>query len=288
MTPLHLAASALAAGVPPSVWVSGVLAPRVAWRTRHQAMGSRPDEPQYPAPGAIIDYFIAEKAALTGRPAVLIEILDAGGQVVRSFVPDPGTTVGGAMAAATARRRGDAPVRLSTSPGLHRIVWDLRHQGPADARGAGRGPLVVPGKYMVRFTAGDTIETKAFEVRLDPRVAADGVTQADLEEQFRLLVRIQETAARARDLAARATAALDRLSAAGDTRGVEAIRSILSQLVTAGGPYPQPMLIDQLSGLARMADSADMRVGRSTLEYLEELAARLAALEADLPRAPGN
>jgi hypothetical protein len=144
------------------------------------------------------------------------------------------------------------------------------------------GPLAVPGKYTVRFTAGETVETKAFEVRLDPRIVADGVTQADLEEQFRLLVRIQETAARARELAARATAALDHLPATTDTRGAEALRSILSRLVTAGGPYPQPMLIDQLSGLARMADSADMRVGRSAFEYLEELTSNLASLEAAL------
>lgn len=284
VTPLHLAASALAAGAPPEVWVSGVLAPRVAWRTRHQAMGTRPDEPQYPAPGALIDYFVAPatKAAANLR----LEILGADGRVIRTFVADPGTTVGGAMAAASSRRRGQAPVRLSTSPGLHRITWDLRHEATA---GAGApGPLAVPGKYVARFTAGDTVETKAFEVRLDPRVAADGVTQADLEEQFGLLVRIGESTARARAVTARAGEALERLSAAGDASAAGAVRAILAQLVTAGGPYPQPMLIDQLSGLQRMADGADMKVGRSAFEFLEELNGRLATLEADLARGPGR
>ena len=283
VTPLHLAASALAAGAPPAVWVSGVLAPRLAWRTRHQAMGTRPDEPQYPAPGASIDYYLAPAAK---EANLRLEILGADGQVIRTFVPNPGTTVGGAMAAASARRRGQAPVRLSTSPGLHRISWDLRHE---PAAGAGTpGPLALPGKYTVRFTVGETVETKALEVRLDPRVVADGVTQADLEEQFRLLVRIGESRARARALAARAGELLERSSAAGNERAAGAARAVLAQLVTAGGPYPQPMLIDQLSGVQRMADSADTKVGRSAFEFLEELNDRLSALESDLSRDGGR
>ena len=292
VTPLHLAASALAAGAPPSLWVSGVLAPRVAWRTRHQPMGSRSDEPQYPPPGAIIDYYIAGTATLKGRPAetVRLEILDAGGRPIRAFSSDgPPSDTGQAPDEGMSRRRGPVAVRLSTTPGLHRIVWDLRHQGAggAGSRGTAVGPLAVPGKYQVRFTAGETVETKAFEVRLDPRVAADGVTQADLEEQFNLLVGIQETAGQARQTAARAASALDRLPPS-DTPRAEALRSILSELVTEDGPYPQPMLIDQLSGLARMAGSADMKVGRSAFEYLEELRGRLSALQADLARAVGR
>ncbi|MBP7570559.1 MAG: hypothetical protein KBA95_10920 [Acidobacteria bacterium] len=287
VTPLHLAASALTAGVAPSRWVSGVLAPRTAWRTRHQAMGSRLDEPQYPPPGAIIDYYLAEGLAV-GDASIRLEILDAGGRTIRTFTPGPPAASAQAPGLAqAARRRGAAAVRLSTAPGLHRIVWDLRHGAEAgDARG-GVGPLAVPGKYTVRFTAGEMVETKAFELRLDPRVVADGVTQADLEEQLALLVRIQEVSARARQAAARAHDGLERVPA-GNPAGAAVLREILTQLVTAGGPYPQPMLLDQLAGLGRMAGSADMKVGRSAFEYLEELNARLAVLEADLAGALGK
>ena len=55
--------------------------------------------------------------------------------------------------------------------------------------------MALPGKYIVRLKAGDLVESKSLELRLDPRVVADGVTQADLEEQLALLLRIQETMA---------------------------------------------------------------------------------------------
>ncbi|HOC19574.1 MAG TPA: hypothetical protein PKK95_15000, partial [Vicinamibacterales bacterium] len=245
------------------------------------------DEPQYPPPGAIIDYYLAEGLAV-GDASIRLEILDAGGRTIRTFTPGPPAASAQAPGLAqAARRRGAAAVRLSTAPGLHRIVWDLRHGAEAgDARG-GVGPLAVPGKYTVRFTAGEMVETKAFELRLDPRVVADGVTQADLEEQLALLVRIQEVSARARQAAARAHDGLERVPA-GNPAGAAVLREILTQLVTAGGPYPQPMLLDQLAGLGRMAGSADMKVGRSAFEYLEELNARLAVLEADLAGALGK
>jgi hypothetical protein len=63
-----------------------------------------------------------------------------------------------------------------------------------------------------------------------------------------------------------------------------ALRAIHSQLVTAGGAYPQPMLIDQLGALSRMAGSADMKVGRSAIEYLAELKTRLKELESEVVR----
>ena len=62
--------------------------------------------------------------------------------------------------------------------GLNRVVWDLRHQGPHartmgaaaadDGGGFGfpaRGPLVLPGKYTVRLTAGG--KTLAFSILVD-------------------------------------------------------------------------------------------------------------------------
>ncbi|HSK08226.1 MAG TPA: hypothetical protein VK911_01520, partial [Vicinamibacterales bacterium] len=280
VTPLHLAAAALAAGAPPAQWVSGVLAPPVAWRTRHQAMGIRPDEPQYPPPGAIIDYFLAASPA----GEVRLDILDAGGRTVRSF-SSAGAEGSAAPRPQVGRRGGAAPVSLSKAPGLHRIVWDLRHAaGPADSPRGGNGPLAVPGKYQVRLTLGGTVETKPFEVRLDPRVVADGVTQADLQEQFDLLVDVQATIEEARATAVQVAQAIDRLPRQANGERVAALRAIQAQLVTAGGAYPQPMLIDQLGALSRMAGSADMKVGRSAFDYLTELKTRLKELQSEVVR----
>ena len=38
--------------------------------------------------------------------------------------------------------------------------------------------MVPPGKYSVRLTAGGQTITRTFELKSDPRVATDGVTDA--------------------------------------------------------------------------------------------------------------
>jgi hypothetical protein len=165
---------------------------------------------------------------------------------------------------------------------MHRFVWDLRYGTAPGGSERGGGPLVVPGTYQVRLKVGELVETKPLEVKIDPRVAADGVTIADLQEQLDLLRQVQAASSEAREAAATVARAIERLSAAGGNNAtVASLKSLQSKLVTADGPYPQPMLIDQLSSISRMAGSADQKVGRSTFEYLEELRKRLTAIQAE-------
>ncbi len=148
-------------------------------------------------------------------------------------------------------------------------------------RGGG-GPLALPGKYIVRLKAGSLIETKPLELRLDPRGVADGVTQADLEEQLDLLLALQQTMTDARTTAAQISRASDELSKqAGREAAVKRLRALHARLVTATGAYPQPMLIDQLASIARMAGSADQKVGRTAFEYFDELKGELAAIKGE-------
>ncbi len=287
VTPLRQVATALARGAAPSSFKSGLLDLREAWRMRYTPAGSRPDQPQYPAPGALIDYFLAAPAA----GEISIEILDAGGTLIRSYSSAGAARPAGGERAETTpdedmpRRGGGAAVRLSASAGLHRFAWDLR-LGTGDAmRGAG-GPMALPGKYVVRLKAGDLVETKPLEVRLDPRVVADGITQADLEEQLDLVLRVQRTIAEARAAAADIARAVETLTPrAGSDATAGRLKQLRARLVTAPGPYPQPMLIDQLSSIARMAGSADQKVGRSAFDYFEELKTELAAIKAEAERA---
>jgi photosystem II stability/assembly factor-like uncharacterized protein len=267
----------------PVQWKSGLANLRAAWRMRYNAMGTRPDEPQYPPPGACIDYFLASEAA----GPVTAEILDAKDQVVRTFSSDaPARAAAAAQSAGTSdeespRRGGAAPVSLSKAAGEHRFMWDLRIASAPGEGGRGGAPLVVPGMYQVRLRAGDLVESKPLEVKLDPRVAADGVTIADLQEQFDLLRRIQAVSADARETAARISRAARNLSSGGNSAAVASLDALRARLVTAGGAYPEPMLIDQLASIARMAGSADQKVGRSAFEYLAELEKELAAIKAE-------
>jgi hypothetical protein len=53
----------------------------------------------------------------------------------------------------------------------------------------------------VRLTAGDYKETQKFAVTIDPRLA--GVTQADLQEQFDLAIKIRDKTSEANDAVSR-------------------------------------------------------------------------------------
>src|SRR5207244_9581648 len=51
------------------------------------------------------------------------------------------------------------------------------------------GPVSAPGQYRVRLEVGGERHEAAFEIRKDPRVSA---TQADLDAQFALRMRIRD------------------------------------------------------------------------------------------------
>src|SRR2546430_17112523 len=85
------------------------------------------------------------------------------------------------------RRGGGLPSTLPVKLGMNRFVWDLRYPGgPAgggDGEGGGfggNGPLAAPGAFKARLTAGGVTRTESFTVKIDPRVAKDGVTVGDL------------------------------------------------------------------------------------------------------------
>ncbi len=79
---------------------------------------------------------------------------------------------------------------------MNRFVWDMR---TPDATGfpkiilwAGnlRGPVVPPGNYQVRLTAAGQTLTQSFSVRKNPLLAT--VSDADLQEQFKLAMQIRD------------------------------------------------------------------------------------------------
>jgi hypothetical protein len=77
---------------------------------------------------------------------------------------------------------------------MSRFVWDF-HYPDADIipdtsfRGTTRGPRAVPGTYQVKLTVSGQSQMRSFQVLSDPRVQS---TQADLQEQFDLLVKIRD------------------------------------------------------------------------------------------------
>jgi photosystem II stability/assembly factor-like uncharacterized protein len=249
-----------------------LFAPRAAYRLRYRAPPAGPDTPEYPPPGATLHYYLPDSA-----PGMTLEILAADGGIVRTF------SAGAGPAARAAPSRGAMPGvggaraaagRLRTDAGLHRFTWDLRHAGPWDERSArpgADGPLVVPGAYRVRLTVGGWTATVPLDVRLDPRVAARGVTVEDLVRQRDLALQVVEALSDARRL----LAAIESERAGATGGRAEALDRIRRRLENAPGPYPQEMLLSQIEYLYDIVTSADYPPGRDAFERYEELRTEL-------------
>jgi hypothetical protein len=183
------------------------------------------------------------------------------------------------------RRGGGLPSTLPTKTGMNRFVWDLRYSGGPAASGGdmesgggggGAGPMVAPGSFKARLTAGGVTKTESFTVKIDPRVAKDGITVADLAEQTKFGLKVRDALAEARQLSTRVRQAIEA------RRGDQAkLQSVLDRLVTKGGPYEDRMFIDQISNVASEIGSADQKVGASAYERFNQLMKEWAALKAE-------
>ena len=235
--------------------------------------------PEYRGAGAMIEYWVG-----TPEGRVTLEILDSSGTSIRSF----------SAAAARQAPAGERPAmqrmqaaragmsRLSSEPGAHRFVWDLR------AGGEGRGgPMAPPGDYVVRLTAGETGVETALELRMDPRVAAEGVTVADLRAQYQMELAVRETIAQAREVASAVSELGGDVEDAREGPGgssnselakiAEEVKALEATLVDAGGSYPRPMLLSQINYLLGMISRADQAPGRDAYDRHAELRAELDA-----------
>ena len=136
--------------------------------------------------------------------------------------------------------------------------------------------MVPPGSYKARLTADGVTKTEPITVRIDPRVARDGITAADLAEQTRFALKVRDALAEARALAQRVRGALD------DKTGDQAkAQEIHARLITKTGPYEDQMFIDQLSNIGREIGAADQKVPASAYERFNELMKEWASIKAD-------
>jgi photosystem II stability/assembly factor-like uncharacterized protein len=262
--------------------VAALIAPPTAYRLRYDLMNGAAD-PQFIEPGAIIDY--ALKADATG--SLRLEVLDSAGAVIRSFEGGPGQTPETTQGMRAPERRSAGTPRLSGKAGAHRFIWDLRHNGVPGMRGM-QGPMVAPGDYRVRLSMGAFSEERPLKVVSDPRLAKDGVTDAMIAEQTKLLLDIRQKVGDAQSVLqqlneARVKAQGDR-TAAGASK-VKAIDAVIAKIQTAGGSYPQPMLIDQFANVSRMLGQADQKPGRDAYERFNDLVRELEAVNAEASKA---
>ncbi len=258
---------------------TGLLEPRPAYRLRYDVL-TGPADPQFPPPGAAIDYVVGADA----KESLRLEIMDSAGKVLRVFEAGPPQGVETTQAMRSPQTRPTGPPALSTQAGAHRFIWDLRHEGVPGMRGS-RGPMVAPGEYRLKLSTGAFAEERPLKVLADPRLLKDNVTDAMIVEQTRLLLDIRDRISQARGLLQKLnearTKALPDKSPSGVAK-VKSLDSIIEKLQTGPGFYPQPMLIDQLSSIARMLGQADQKPGRDAYERFDDLVKELEAIRAEV------
>jgi len=175
--------------------------PATAYRIQAGAGGERHASKrtgQNPPSGAVIYYSL--KDAPKADTEAKIEILDASGKVIRKYSSAEFATLEEPPDPDDKKQEKE----LKPEAGLNRFVWDLRydeaHRVPGyylwEYGSGARGPVAVPGHYQVRLTVGAETQTAAFDLKLDPRV---NVSQADLEQQFNLLLQTRDELSRVYD-----------------------------------------------------------------------------------------
>jgi photosystem II stability/assembly factor-like uncharacterized protein len=245
------------------------------------------------APGVLgpqIEYFLP--SIPTGP--VTVEILDASGTLVNTYNSDSvaGRGRGGRGGRGAAQSESDDPdaapggsgrgrwgavPRVTKLEGMNRFVWDVRNQARL---------LVPPAGYQARLKVGDIVRTQSFNVLIDPNVAADGVTVADLREQFDHNQRMSQLVAEVNQLVTRVRDAQTRPGegASSDAGKAGAIDAIAAQLLTEPVRYGKPGLQAHITYLAGMTTGADQKIGRDAIERYAVLKKELERVRAETDR----
>ncbi len=237
--------------------------PRDGYRTR-----VRPD-----ILGPNIEYYLPS----TPTGPVTIDILDSSGAIVNAYSSAAPAPSGGAGRGGGFRGRGGfAPAsRVTANQGHNRFVWDVQHQSGVGAP---------PGQYQARLKVGSTTLTQPFTVLIDPRIAAEGVTVADLEEQFAFNLRMQAMVEEVNALVTRVQEAQARLESGAQVNEqlAQQLDELAPRLITPPVRYSKPGLQEHIRYLAGMTSRVDQKVGQDALDRYEVLRAQLDAMEAEV------
>jgi photosystem II stability/assembly factor-like uncharacterized protein len=246
---------------------------------------------------AVIDYYLPE-----GGERVRLEIVDARGQTVRSF-----------DSASSARPRNEpddpgdgstpaARAALTSKAGANRFTWDLQYPGPMSFPGLvlryaspNDGPVAPPGRYSVRLTANGVTQLQPLVIQRDPRLT--DITDADLQEQFKLAMELRDQTSRANEAVVKIRAwkdAMEKRVAADASIGQQAatakskLDEIEQDLYQVKNRSPRDTLNypiklnNQLAVLARLVDMGDFKPTDQDYVVARELKAKLDAILARL------
>ncbi len=289
VTPLRQLAANAAATKP------RLYAPQTAMRIRNNMNPPTPWPPdmatgENPPSGAMIDYFVDPKFS----GAITLEIVDGKGTLVSRFKStDPVPPLDPRYPDPTLWAR--APRTVSTAPGHHRFLWDMRYEEipgmstgpdasdavPHNTPSVPSSPYVLPGTYTVRMIAGAQTLTAPITVVLDPRVKTPS---ADITQQYEISRKLYDSMLRATVAIHEIAVVRDQLrSKAGGATTVIAAGSLEAKLNAIagggggrggggggrGGPAGPPNLNSLRTALARLEHSIQNADAAPTAAQIE-------------------
>jgi photosystem II stability/assembly factor-like uncharacterized protein len=259
---------------------TALVKPRDAYRLRYQP-GIPSEIPSYPAPGATLDYYLATDV----KNELKLDILTDKGKIIRTFTAAKAEiATNGVRDMQTNFVSGSTGgLALDQQTGLHRVRWDLRHEGAWDAERPGvGGPVAAPGQYQARLTVDGQSYTQALLVQPDPRLQEARVTLEDLRVQEELTLKIRDLLSDANQTAEAIKTRKTKLEEAVKTikkareltiarQELELVNKLYHELEMEQGRYMMPKLINQIQYLYSMLNQADQRPGKDAFEQYEKL-----------------
>ena len=242
-----------------------IYSPESSIRYRMRSYGD--DVPDFETGSVLIDYFLPEKTK-----QVKLEIIDDSGVLVNTYFSD---TTGLDFDEEMNRKMETndfifvVDKSLSGKKGHNRYAWDMQHFGPwsdNERRRWSYGPMVAPGKYTARLTAGENSVETTFSLILDPRAEKTGISQEIIEEQFDFVKQVSDLLSAARQLEKELEKTVDEKG-----ESAEEAKATLEKLQAEDITYPMPKLVDQINYLYRMTLSTDQQMGKDAIDRYEEL-----------------
>ncbi|MFZ4561536.1 MAG: VPS10 domain-containing protein [Saprospiraceae bacterium] len=224
----------------------------------------------------------------TPADSLSIEVLDAAGKVIQTFAAKKTD-----KPAASERGRPSPP---SLNAGLNKFSWNLRYPGSTVFDGMiiwsarpQNGPVAPVGAYKVRFRCGTYTKEYGFNLRMNPNL--EGVSEADLKEQFDLALRIRdkvsvanEAVIRIRELKKELDEKIKKSDMAAQT-ALKTLRDTLSAIEedlyqvrnqSSQDPLNFPIkLNNRLASLQRSVETGDGRPTQGAYTVFEELSKEL-------------
>lgn len=234
--------------------------------------------PKYPKTSVIIDYFIPKG----NKNGIKLDILNDKKELITTVFSDSkmlSSTVEEVNNMNLSQTFTYVDNKLEEKSGLNRFHWNLSRKGAwrkDKKRRFKYGPMVAPGMYTARLTVSGKVLEQPFEIKIDPRVKASGISEEDIKTQIAMQNKLVSLLSEARKLQDNLEKEAKELqNNKSKAKRFKKVNKLLRKLKNDEGAYPQQMLVSQISYLLNMISRADQLPGQEATNRYAVLVSEL-------------